>query len=150
MSDQKHQERLEKRSVAFECELPEPPEKVWRALTTPEIVSEWLAPTDLRPEAGAKFAIHDAAIGSAPVECEILSVEPERSIVFGWRDAEARRGGLDSIVTFEIAGNDAGGTHLSIVHELRYAARSVAAATTMHCATAMAANDNRIELRLAA
>ena len=118
MSDEKHRELLEKRSVAFECELPESPEKVWRALTTSEIVSEWLAPTDLRPEAGAKFAVHDAAIGSDPVECEVLSVEPERSIVFGWRDADARRDGLDSTVTFEIAGTDSGGTRLSIVHEV--------------------------------
>jgi uncharacterized protein YndB with AHSA1/START domain len=143
-------EAAKERSMTFECELPEPPEKVWRALTTPEIVSEWLAPTDLRPEVGAKFAIHDNTVGSDPVECEVLSVEPERSIVFGWRDADARRDGLDSTVTFEIAGTDSGGTHLSIVHEVRYAARSAVAATAMHCATAMAANDNRIELRLAA
>lgn len=150
MSDEKHGEIEQKRSVAFECELPEPPEKVWRALTTPEIVSEWLAPTDIRPEAGAKFAIHDATVGDAPVECEVLSVEPERSIVFGWRDADARRDGLDSTVTFEIAGTEAGGTHLSIVHEVRYAARSAVAATAMYRVTATAANDNRIELRLVA
>ena len=50
--DARHAEVADKRSIAFECDLPEAPDKVWRALTTPEIVSEWLLPTDLRPQAG--------------------------------------------------------------------------------------------------
>ena len=98
---------MEKRSIAFECDLPEAPEKVWRALTTPEIVSEWLLPTDLRPDAGTKFGFRDPAARDAPIECEVLDVEPERSIRFSWRDAEARRDGLDSTVTFEIAATEA-------------------------------------------
>jgi uncharacterized protein YndB with AHSA1/START domain len=132
MSDESRKEQPQERSLAFECELPEAPEKVWRALTTAEIVSEWLAPTDLRPEAGTRFAVRDPAVGEDPVECEVLSVEPERSIVFGWRDADARRDGLASTVRFEIAATQAGGTHLRIVHQVRVAA------TVM-----MAANDNR-------
>ena len=47
--DARHAEVADKRSIAFECDLPEAPDKVWRALTTLEIVSEWLLPTDLRP-----------------------------------------------------------------------------------------------------
>jgi uncharacterized protein YndB with AHSA1/START domain len=149
MSENKHKEEAEEaRSIAFECDLPEPPEKVWRALTTPEIVSEWLLPTDLVPEAGEKFAFRDSL--GTEIECEVLSVEPERSIRFGWRDAEARRNQLDSTVTFEIAGTDAGGTHLRIVHEVRYEARAVAATASAPRVTATAANDNILQLRLAA
>ena len=55
--DARHVEAADKRSIAFECDLPEAPEKVWRALTTPEIVSEWLLPTDLRPEAGHEIRL---------------------------------------------------------------------------------------------
>ena len=44
------------RSIAFERESPEAPEKVWRALTTPEIVSERPPPTDLQPEIGRNSA----------------------------------------------------------------------------------------------
>ena len=74
----------------------------------------------------------------------MLAVEPERSIRFSWRDAEARRDGLDSTVTFEIAAIPSGGTHLTIVHEVRHAASQRAVAT-------MAANDNRAgPMRLAA
>jgi uncharacterized protein YndB with AHSA1/START domain len=138
----------EARSIEFECDLPEPPEKVWRALTTPEIVSEWLLPTDLVPEAGEKFGFRDSA--ATEIECEVLSVDPERSISFAWRDAEARRNRLDSTVTFEIAGTEAGGTHLRIVHEVRYEARAIAAIASMLPITATVANDNVMQLRLAA
>jgi uncharacterized protein YndB with AHSA1/START domain len=135
-------EPAEKRSIAFECDLPDAPDKVWRALTTPEIVSEWLLPTDISPDAGAKFAFRDPAAKHEPIECEVLAVEAERSIRFSWRDAEAGRDGLDSIVTFEIAPTQAGGTHLTIVHEVRHAQQVVAT---------MAANDNRAgPMRLAA
>jgi uncharacterized protein YndB with AHSA1/START domain len=138
----------EVRSIAFECDLPEPPDKVWRALTTPEIVSEWLLPTDLVPEAGEKFAFRDSA--AMEIECEVLSVDPERSISFAWRDAEARRSRLDSTVTFEIAGTEAGGTHLRIVHEVRYEAQATAAIASVLPITAAVGNDNVMQLRLAA
>ena len=85
--DARHAEAADKRSIAFECDLPEAPDKVWRALTTPEIVSEWLLPTDLRPQAGTRFGFRDAAAREEPIECEVLDVEPERSIRFSWRDA---------------------------------------------------------------
>lgn len=138
-------ETEDKRSIAFECDLPEAPDKVWRALTTPEIVSEWLLPTDLRPDAGTKFGFRDPAARDEPIECEVLSVDAERSIRFSWRDAEARRDGLDSTVTFEIAGIPTGGTHLTIVHEVRHATPATSHAVTM------AANDNCADpLRLAA
>ena len=84
-------------------------------------------PTDLRPDAGTKFGFRDPAAEDEPIECEVLAVEPERSIRFSWRDAEARRDGLDSTVTFEIAATPAGGTHLTIVHEVRHAAGGRAA-----------------------
>lgn len=117
MKDRHVQDAEEGRSIAFECELPEPPSKVWRALTTPEIVSEWLFPTDLRAEQGAGFVLRDGAAAD-PIECEVLAVEEGRLIRFGWRDSEARARGLDSTVTFQIAAAGSG-THLRIVHEVR-------------------------------
>jgi uncharacterized protein YndB with AHSA1/START domain len=138
----RREEEGDSRSLAFEYELAEPVEKVWRALTTPEIVSEWLLPTDMRPEEGASFTLRDAR--AEPIECEVISIEHERSLRIGWRDAEARRDGLDSTVLFEVAGTEAGGTHLRITHEVRHAA-------AMPTACLAAANDNWPgSLRLAA
>ena len=35
--------------VLIECDLPEPPEKVWRALTEPKLVAAWLTPEEGAP-----------------------------------------------------------------------------------------------------
>jgi uncharacterized protein YndB with AHSA1/START domain len=99
-------------TVVVECDLPEPPEKVWRALTEPELVAEWLAPDE-----GA--ADEHAPNERAPFECEVIELRPNRLVRYSWRDAGApgdEDGGLDSIVTFELARTAAGGTHLRIIH----------------------------------
>ena len=88
-------------AVITECDLPEAPEKVWKALTVPELLAAWL------PEA---------------VDCEILAVEPDRLLCYRWRPAgqdrdEAGRV-LDSVVTFELTGTKTGGTHLRVEHRL--------------------------------
>lgn len=150
MNNHDSDKATEASSVAFEWDLPERPDKVWRALTEADIVSEWLGPNDLRPEEGARFTVHDPRIGKAPVECEVLSVDPERSIVFGWRDAQARHDGLASTVTFEIGETAAGGTLLRIVHEVRQMADSAFTAAAALRPTTMAANDNNMSLGLAA
>jgi uncharacterized protein YndB with AHSA1/START domain len=46
----------ETRSVVLERELPYPPEKLWRALTQPHLLSEWLMKTDFAPTLGHRFA----------------------------------------------------------------------------------------------
>lgn len=108
-------------SLNFECELADPPEKVWRALTEPELLAAWMMmPNDITPEVGSRFAFDRS---EAPIECEILEAEPGRLLRYSWRE---RRGGgrderldnpLDSIVTFTLARTVSGGTHLRIVHD---------------------------------
>jgi uncharacterized protein YndB with AHSA1/START domain len=95
-------------TVVVECDLPEPPEKVWRALTEPELVAEWLAPDE-----GANDE-------RAPIECEVIEAQPHRLVRYSWRDGGEPDGAgddaIDSIVTFELARTAAGGTHLRIIH----------------------------------
>ncbi|MBZ9738539.1 MULTISPECIES: SRPBCC family protein [unclassified Mesorhizobium] len=104
-------------ALEFEYDLAEPPEKVWRALTVPELLAAWMMPNDIRPEAGSRFAF---AGSDAAIECEILDAEPERLLRYSWREQSrdaARRDPLDSIVTFTLARTVSGGTHLRIVHD---------------------------------
>jgi uncharacterized protein YndB with AHSA1/START domain len=86
-------------AVVTECDLPEAPEKVWKALTAPELLAAWL------PEA---------------VDCEILAAEPDRLLCYRWRagtdDKDAVGRPLDSVVTFELTGTASGGTHLRVDH----------------------------------
>ncbi|MET3521238.1 MULTISPECIES: SRPBCC domain-containing protein [unclassified Mesorhizobium] len=103
----------------FECELADPPEKVWRALTEPELLAAWMMPNDITPEVGSRFAF---AGPEAPIECEVLEAEPGRLLRYSWRerpgaDDADKLPALDSIVTFTLARTVSGGTHLRIVHD---------------------------------
>ena len=88
-------------AVVTECDLPEAPEKVWKALTAPELLAAWL------PEA---------------LNCEVLAAEPDRLLCYRWRagegDQDAVGRPLDSVVTFELTGTADGGTHLRVDHRV--------------------------------
>jgi len=106
--------------VVVECDLPDPPEKVWRALTEAHLLAAWLMPNDLRPTVGAQFRLQPQCEdgNSTPIECEILEAEPAR--VLRWQQSErVDQGGtlVHSIVTFELSGMPDGGTHLRLVHD---------------------------------
>ena len=45
----------ETRSVVVEREIPHPPEKIWRALTQPHLIEEWLMKNDFKPAVGHRF-----------------------------------------------------------------------------------------------
>ena len=106
-------------TIVVDYELAEPPHQVWRALTEPDLLTAWLGPNDIRPEVGHRFRI-DAAPEQGrdgDVQCEVLEVEPNRSLTFSWR--EQRDGGLalDSQVTWTLTPTFVGGTHLRVVHD---------------------------------
>ena len=42
-------------SVIVEREIPHPPEKIWRALTQPHLIEEWLMKNDFEPVVGPPF-----------------------------------------------------------------------------------------------
>ncbi|RWC34424.1 SRPBCC domain-containing protein [Mesorhizobium sp.] len=116
MADESHRE-VSPDAIEFEYDLVEPPEKVWRALTVPELLAAWLMPNDISPEIGNRFAF---AGQDTPIECEILDAEPEKLLRYSWREQPgdaARQDPLDSTVTFTLARTVSGGTHLRIVHD---------------------------------
>ena len=43
------------RSVIVEREISFPPEKIWRALTEPHLIEEWLMKNDFQPVVGQRF-----------------------------------------------------------------------------------------------
>jgi uncharacterized protein YndB with AHSA1/START domain len=109
-------------SVIIECDLPDPPKTVWRALTDQNLLGAWLMPNDIRPEVGAHFSFRPetgASTGS-PIDCEVLEAEPNR--LLRWRQSERSESdgkprSLDSVVTFELSDTPTGGTHLRLIHD---------------------------------
>ena len=102
-------------TIVADYDLAEPPHKVWRALTEPDLLAAWLGPNDIRPKVGHRFKVEPGADGA--VQCEVLEVEPNKTITYSWR--ESRNGGpaLDSEVTWILTPTFTGGTHLRLVHD---------------------------------
>ncbi|WP_027166304.1 SRPBCC domain-containing protein [Mesorhizobium sp. WSM3224] len=124
MTATKHPTTETEPRLSFECDLADPPEKVWRALTEPELLAAWLMPNDMKAETGRRFAF---AGPDAPVECEVLEAEPGRLLRYSWRERPPANDAnllpapdgpaFDSTVTFTLARTASGGTHLRIVHD---------------------------------
>ncbi|SED75663.1 SRPBCC family protein [Jiangella alba] len=98
---------------------PHPPELVWRALTTPELLARWLMrPDGFEPRVGARFTMAAKpieAVGfSGTVACEVLeAVEPEL-LSFSWDDAAAD-GPRGWVVRFELR-REGRGTRVLFTH----------------------------------
>ena len=132
--------------LSFECELADPPEKVWRALTEPELLAAWMMPNDINPQAGSRFTF---AGPEAPIECQVLEAEPGRLLRYSWREQDSNDAGrlptFDSIVTFTLERTVAGGTHLRIVHDgFVRAAQPAVAMTGAGCGLSLDARKNPI------
>jgi uncharacterized protein YndB with AHSA1/START domain len=99
-------------SVVVEREFPFPPEKLWRALTQPHLIEEWLMKNDFKPDVGHHFNLRGDWGGV--LDCEVLAIEPNRTLSYTWNfvhDDAAYN--LTSVVTFTLtpAGT---GTHLRV------------------------------------
>jgi uncharacterized protein YndB with AHSA1/START domain len=101
-------------AIAFEIELRHAPEKVWRALTDPVLLSEWLLPAvGLTLEVGSPFRLSAPPLPEwdGTVNCRVLEIDPGRKLRYSWVVGE---GFLDTVVTFTLAAT-ATGTRLTIV-----------------------------------
>jgi uncharacterized protein YndB with AHSA1/START domain len=99
-------------SIAFEFDLPHPPEKVWRALTDPALLAEWLLPViDLKLEPGAAFTFNTQPYPGwdGTVNCRFVEIKAYRKLVYTWSVPF-----LDTVVTFTLTPT-ASGTRLSLV-----------------------------------
>lgn len=99
-------------SVAFELDLPHAPEKVWRALTDPVLLAEWLLPVfdhALDPGATFTFRTQPQPGWDGVVHCRYLEIEPHRKLRWRWVV-----GDVDTVVTVSLTPT-AAGTRLSLV-----------------------------------
>jgi uncharacterized protein YndB with AHSA1/START domain len=100
----------EMRSVVVEREFPYPPEKLWRALTQPHLIEEWLMKNDFRPVVGHHFNLRGDWGGV--IGCEVLTIEPNRTLSYTWNFAHDDAAfSLQSVVTFTLTPTRSG-THL--------------------------------------
>ena len=100
-------------AIALEFDFHHPPEKVWRALTDPALLAEWLLPViDLKLECGAAFTFKTQPVGGwdGIVHCRIAEIETHRKLSYDWGV-----GDMATVVTFTLTPTPSG-TRLSLVH----------------------------------
>jgi uncharacterized protein YndB with AHSA1/START domain len=99
-------------ALAFEFELPHKPEKIWRALTEPQLLEKWLLPAiGLKLEPGAEFMYKTQPYPGwdGTVNCQFIEIDPNRKLQYKWSVPF-----LETVVTFSLAPIDSG-TRLTIV-----------------------------------
>ena len=94
-------------AVVVERELPYPPEKIWRALTQPQLIADWLMQNDFAPVVGHRFNLRGEWGGV--LDCEILVVEPNKELAYTWNHIHDDAAfNLQSVVTFTLTPTAAG------------------------------------------
>jgi uncharacterized protein YndB with AHSA1/START domain len=100
----------ETRTVVVERDIPHPPAKLWRALTQPHLIAEWLMKNDFVPAVGHRFNLRGEWGGV--LDCEVLALEPNKTLSYTWNHAHADPAfALQSVVTFTLTPSGSG-THL--------------------------------------
>jgi uncharacterized protein YndB with AHSA1/START domain len=93
--------------IVFERRLDAPPERVWRALTDPEELAGWLAPTEIDLRVGGQILI---SFGDAQERGTIQELREPEVLAYTWNESKT-----DSLVRFELI-PDGRGTHLTLTH----------------------------------
>ena len=83
------------RSVIVEREIDHSPESIWRALTEPYLIADWLLNNDFKPVLGHRFTLTPTW---GVINCQIQVIEPPRILSYTW-DALTLR----SLVTWELS-----------------------------------------------
>jgi uncharacterized protein YndB with AHSA1/START domain len=99
-------------SISLEFDLQHVPEKVWRALTDPALLAQWLLPVaDLKLEPGAtfRFKAEPQPGWDGTVDCRFVEIEAHRKLSWTWVV-----GNIDTVVTFTLSPT-ASGTRLFVV-----------------------------------
>jgi uncharacterized protein YndB with AHSA1/START domain len=99
-------------SISFEFDLRHPPAKIWRALTDPTLLSEWMLPVigfELEPGAAFTFQAPPKPGWDGSVSCRFLEIEAQRKLSLSWVV-----GDIDTVVTFTLTPTSSG-TRLSLV-----------------------------------
>lgn len=111
-------------TIVYECELDAAPETVWRAVSVPEFLAEWIG---FPPDGGTDS--RDAATYT------IEESRPNSEVRLRWRDRDADI--PDSLVTIELSPAPEGRTFFRLTHDAR-------------ALRPLAANENRQPMRMAA
>ena len=75
------------RTIKLKTVLPFPQEQVWQALTNPKLLGNWFMENNIEPTQGHYFTFRmkPQKGWDGITHCEVISVEPQKSIAFTYR-----------------------------------------------------------------
>ncbi|CAM8628040.1 COG3832 Uncharacterized conserved protein [Paracoccaceae bacterium] len=88
------------RSVVVEREFAYPPERVWRALTQPELLADWLMQSNFQLVIGHAFSF-SAEWG--PIDCRVEEIKQHKKLSYTWSAFD-----VATVVTFTLEPTSAG------------------------------------------
>jgi len=116
-------------AVRVERVLDASPDRVFRAFLEPEILRQWIAPSDLAvdrvsvdPRVGGLLEVWHSrnGVSTGKFEGRFVKIDPPRELVYRWAfvGTEPEKGEYyDTLVTVRLQPAPEGNTHISVVHE---------------------------------
>ena len=99
-------------SVVVEREMPHPLEMLWRALTQPHLIEEWLMNNDFKPVIGHQFNFRADYLPNGKLNCEVLAIEPNKTLSYTWGSTSDNAAfNVKSVVSYTLTPTPTG-THL--------------------------------------
>jgi uncharacterized protein YndB with AHSA1/START domain len=106
--------RSQTESISFEFDLHHAAEKVWRAITDPALLTEWLLPVlnlELEPGAAFQFQAQPHPGWDGTVYCRVIEIDAPRKLSYTWVVGDMQ---INTVVTFTLTPTTTG-TRLSLV-----------------------------------
>jgi len=116
--------------VRVERILHAPPDRVFRAFLEPDLLRQWIAPSDLHvdqvtvdPRVGGRIDVWHSrnGVSTGKFEGVFVKIDPPRELVYCWAfvGTEPEKEGeyFDTLVTIRLRPEPKGRTHVYVVHE---------------------------------
>ena len=87
-----------------------PVAKVWRHITDPARIADWLMPNDFAPAVGSKFFLDCQEQGK--IACVVKEIIPERKLVYSFTSKTIK---IDTAVTITLA-QEGNRTRVTLIH----------------------------------
>jgi uncharacterized protein YndB with AHSA1/START domain len=103
------------RGIRKEAFYPHPRELIWRALTEPDLLADWLMANDIAPVVGRQFTFRMKPQPGfdGVVHCKVLEADPPRRLVYSWAGGGSKA--APQTVSWELF-DERGGTRLVLQH----------------------------------
>lgn len=104
------------KQVRIDVVLPQPPERVWRALTEPKALEKWLMPNNFRPRIGHRFRFTPRRgrpeETQGVIRCEVVEIDAPYCLAYTWQESASE---VPDLVTWTLEPVEAG-TRIRLEH----------------------------------